>query len=127
MAKDKHLQALVVLRGDVGLPLLTVYGDFLALLGSFVVQNIEAGMSGRLFFNRVMDSISFVDFAPGVVKTIFFGFIMGIVGCYEGYNSEGGTEGVGRSATDAVVFSSLLIIIADVLAVKLTVFFFDIS
>ena len=116
-----------VLACMIALPLLTIYGDFLALLGSFLVQNIEAGMSGSLFFHRVMDSITFADFAPGVVKTVFFGFIMGIVGCYEGYNSEGGTEGVGRSATDAVVFSSLLIIIADVLAVKLTVFFFDMS
>jgi phospholipid/cholesterol/gamma-HCH transport system permease protein len=116
-----------VLACMIALPLLTVYADFLALFGSFVVQNVEAGMNGSLFYNTVMNSIAFADFVPGVVKTLFFGFIVGIVGCYEGYNSEGGTEGVGRSATDAVVVSSLLIIIADVLAVKLTVFFFDIS
>jgi len=115
-----------VLACMIALPLLTVYADFLALFGSFLVQNIEAGMSGALFYNSVMSSITFVDFAPGIVKTVFFGFIMGIVGCYEGYNSEGGTEGVGRSATSAVVVSSLLIIITDVLAVKLTVFFFDV-
>src|SRR5579864_7529564 len=80
-----------------------------------------------LFYHTVIRIITFVDFAPGVFKTVFFGFIMGIVGCYEGYNSEGGTEGVGRSATNAVVVSSLLIILVDVLAVKLTVFFFDVS
>jgi phospholipid/cholesterol/gamma-HCH transport system permease protein len=116
-----------VLACMIALPLLTVYADFLALFGSYLVQSIEAGMSGSLFYHTVMSSIEFADFAPGVIKTIFFGFIMGIVGCYEGYNSEGGTEGVGRSATDAVVVSSLLIIIADVLAVKLTVFFFDVN
>jgi len=114
-----------VLACMIALPLLTVYADFLALFGSFLVQNIEAGMSGSLFYHTVISSITFVDFAPGVFKTIFFGFIMGIVGCYEGYNSEGGTEGVGRSATNAVVVSSLLIILVDVLAVKLTVFFFE--
>ena len=116
-----------VLACMIALPLLTVYADFLALGGSFLVQNVEAGMSGRLFYNSVMTSVNFADFGPGVIKTIFFGFIVGIVGCYEGYNSKGGTEGVGRSATDAVVVSSLLIILADVLAVKLTVFFFDIG
>jgi phospholipid/cholesterol/gamma-HCH transport system permease protein len=116
-----------VLACMIALPLLTVYADFLALVGSFIVQYVEAGMSGRLFYNSVMSSINFADFAPGVIKTVFFGFIVGIVGCYEGYNSSGGTEGVGRSATDAVVVSSLLIIITDVLAVKITVFFFDIA
>ncbi len=116
-----------VLACMIALPLLTVYADFLSLFGSFLVQKVEAGMSGPMFFNSVMNSINFVDFAPGVIKTLFFGFIIGIVGCYEGYNSKGGTEGVGKSATDAVVVSSLLIIIADVLAVKLTVFFFDMA
>ena len=116
-----------VLACMIALPLLTVYADFLALVGSYLVQKLEAGMSGRLFYNSVMSSVNFVDFGPGVFKTIFFGFIVGIVGCYEGYNSKGGTEGVGRSATDAVVVSSLLIILADVLAVRLTVFFFDIG
>lgn len=116
-----------VLACMIALPLLTVYADFLALVGSFIVQKVEADMSSRLFYNSVMTSVNFADFAPGVIKTVFFGFILGIVGCYEGYNSSGGTEGVGRSATDAVVVSSLLIIITDVLAVKITVFFFDIG
>ena len=115
-----------VLACMIALPLLTVYADFLGLFGSFVVQKAEASMNGALFYHSVVSSISFVDFLPGVIKTIFFGFIMGIVGCYEGFNSEGGTEGVGRSATNAVVVSSLLIILTDVLAVKITVFFFDI-
>ncbi len=109
----------------LALPILTVYGDFIALGGSLVVQKVEADMSAFLFFNSVMSSINFADFLPGVLKTAIFGFIIGLVGCYEGYTSKGGTEGVGRSATDAAVLSSLLIIIADVLAVKGTVFFFE--
>ncbi|HET9135688.1 MAG TPA: ABC transporter permease [Candidatus Kapabacteria bacterium] len=111
----------------IALPLLTVYADVIALFGSAVVQQIEAGMSWQLFYNSVLARVSFVDFAPGVAKTILFGFIIGTVGCYEGFNSKGGTEGVGRSATDAVVISSLLILIADMLVVKATVFFFDVG
>ncbi len=123
----KYLVSTRVLACMIALPVLTVFGDFLALFGAFAVQTIEAGMSGRLFFNSVMSSVSFVDFVPGILKTIGFGFIIGLVGCFEGFNSKGGTEGVGKSATDAVVVSSLLILIADVLAVKVTVFFFDIA
>jgi phospholipid/cholesterol/gamma-HCH transport system permease protein len=111
----------------IALPLLTVYGDFIALFGSYLVQRIEAGMSLTLFYNTVMSSINFSDFFPGIAKTVLFGFIIGLVGCYEGFNSKGGTEGVGRSATDAVVVSSLMILISDVLAVKVTIFLFDLG
>ena len=111
----------------IALPLLTVYADVISLFGSAIVQQIEAGMSWELFYNSVLARVSFVDFGPGVIKTILFGFIIGIVGCYEGFNSKGGTEGVGRSATDAVVISSLLILISDMLVVKATVFFFDVG
>jgi phospholipid/cholesterol/gamma-HCH transport system permease protein len=123
----KYLVVTRVLACMIALPLLTIYGDFIALLGSFLVQYVEAQMSLQLFYNSVMTTVGFVDFLPGVVKTIVFGFIIGLVGCYEGFHSEGGTEGVGRSATDAVVVSSLLILIVDVLAVKVTIFFFDVG
>lgn len=111
----------------IALPLLTIYGDVIAMIGSAIVQQVEAGMSFRLFYNTVMNSINFVDFVPGMLKTIIFGFIIGVVGCYEGFNSDGGTEGVGRSATDAVVISSLLILIMDMLVVKVTVLLFDVA
>jgi phospholipid/cholesterol/gamma-HCH transport system permease protein len=104
----------------IALPLLTVYADFLALAGSWFVEKIEAGMTLRHFVTSVVNSVVFSDYLPGIGKTIFFGFTIGIVGCYEGYNSTGGTEGVGKSATDAAVTSSLLIILLDVLFVKLT-------
>jgi len=104
----------------IALPLLTVYADFLSLLGSWLVEKIEAGMTLRHFVTSVVNSVVFSDYLPGIAKTFFFGFTIGIVGCYEGYNSSGGTEGVGKSATDAAVTSSLLIILLDVLFVKLT-------
>ncbi len=104
----------------IALPVLTIYADLLALVGSWVVEKIEAGMTLNHFITSVVNSVEFSDYLPGIVKTIFFGFTIGIVGCYEGYNSSGGTEGVGRSATDAAVTSSLLIIVLDVLFVKIT-------
>lgn len=123
----KYLVVTRIVACMIALPLLTIYGDFIALFGSYLVQQIEAGMSPILFYNSVMSSVGFTDFVPGVLKTIVFGYIIGLVGCYEGFHSEGGTEGVGRSATDAVVVSSLLILIVDVLAVKVTVFFFELG
>ena len=104
----------------IALPVLTVYADFLGLFGSWVVERIESGMSMGLYINSVVHSVEFSDYLPGILKTIFFGFTIGIVGSYEGYNSTGGTEGVGKSATDAAVTSSLLIILLDVVFVKLT-------
>jgi phospholipid/cholesterol/gamma-HCH transport system permease protein len=105
------------------LPLLTVYADTLAMIGAFVVNKIESGMSGQLFINTVTDSVTFPDYLPGILKTAFFGYIIGLVGCFMGFNSKGGTEGVGKSATDAVVTCSLLIILSDAVFVKLTILF----
>ncbi len=116
----KYLVFTRVVACMIALPLLCIYADFLALIGSWIVERVEAGMSVNLFVNSVVSSVEFSDYLPGVAKTIFFGFTIGVVGCYEGYNSTGGTEGVGKSATDAAVTSSLLIILLDVLFVKLT-------
>lgn len=121
----QYLVTTRVIACMIALPLLTVYADVIALLGSAIVQKIEAAMSFRLYYNSVMNSISFVDFVPGIAKTVIFGFVIGIVGCYEGFNSKGGTEGVGRSATDAAVISSLLILVTDMFVVKITVLLFD--
>jgi phospholipid/cholesterol/gamma-HCH transport system permease protein len=104
----------------IALPVLTIYADFLALGGSWLIEKVESGMTMSHFITSVVRSVEFSDYLPGIAKTVFFGFTIGIVGCYEGYHSTGGTEGVGKSATDAAVTSSLLIILLDVLFVKLT-------
>ncbi len=104
----------------ISLPVLCILADFLALVGSWAVEKIQSGMSMTLFINSVSDSIAFSDFLPGVMKTVFFGYVIGIVGCFEGYYSVGGTEGVGKSARDAAVASSLIIIVLDVVFVKLS-------
>jgi phospholipid/cholesterol/gamma-HCH transport system permease protein len=120
----KYLVSTRITACLIAIPILVIYADFLALFGSFLVQKIEASSSAELFINSVIDSVSFADYIPGIIKSIFFGFTIGVVGCYEGYNSKGGTEGVGKSATDAAVASSLLIIVLDVIFVKLFLILF---
>ena len=73
-----------------------------------------------MYFKQVFDALSFDDFVPAFIKTYFFGFAVGMVGCFKGFNSSKGTEGVGRSANSAVVVSSVLIFILDLLAVQVT-------
>jgi phospholipid/cholesterol/gamma-HCH transport system permease protein len=68
----------------------------------------------------VFDNLAFYDVVPAFVKSFFFGFAVGIIGCYKGYNSSKGTEGVGRSANSAVVVSSVMIFVIDLLAVQVT-------
>jgi phospholipid/cholesterol/gamma-HCH transport system permease protein len=78
-------------------------------------------MSWRLYWDSVVQSLTFADLVPGLAKTIIFGFIIGIVGCHQGFTAEGGTVGVGKASTTAVVLSSMLIIFVDMILVKLTV------
>ncbi len=102
------------------LPLLTIYVIFLAIFGGFFAISLTESMSFEYYKNSVISSVQFGDLIPGVAKTIIFGFIVGLVGCYKGFTAEGGTEGVGKASTTSVVLSSLLILILDVFLVKLT-------
>jgi phospholipid/cholesterol/gamma-HCH transport system permease protein len=102
-------------------PLLTAIVNALGLFGSYVAVAIEAGMSWRLFWDSVVHSLTFADLVPSLAKTGIFGFIIGIVGCHQGFHARGGTVGVGNASTSAVVLSSMLIIFADMVLVKITV------
>ncbi len=77
-------------------------------------------MTWEYFTGRVIFAVEFADVVPGILKTFVFGFIVGIVGSYLGFNAKNGTEGVGRASTTSVVISSLLILIFDMVLVKLT-------
>ena len=72
------------------------------------------------YFSQVLDSLDFSDIIPATVITFFFGFFIGMIGCYKGYNASKGTESVGKAAISAVVDASLTIFIVDMLAVQLT-------
>lgn len=106
------------------MPLLTVYVDFLGILGGYVAELIAKNSSFQLYFGESMAALTFLDVIPGVLKTVIFGYIIGMIGCYQGFNTTRGTEGVGRAATTAVVLASLNIIFVDLVIVQLTQVFF---
>ena len=116
----KFLVVTRTLAATIMLPALVVLADAISLFGSWIGVNIYDVLSLRLFLNQVIDNLAYYDAIPAFAKTFFFGFAVGIVGCYKGYYSTKGTEGVGRSANSAVVMSSVLIFILDLLAVQLT-------
>ncbi len=102
------------------LPILVVLAEGIAIWASWVGVNIRDVVSWELFYQQVFDSLEFSDFIPSFVKSYFFGFAIGIVGCYKGFTTQKGTEGVGRSAHSSVVVASLLIFILDLVAVQVT-------
>ena len=103
------------------LPILTVYVDFLAIMGGFVALKLSTGATFQLYINAIFKSLEFSDLIPGILKTFVFGFIVGAVGSFKGYFTENGTVGVGKASTSAVVMSSLLILLVDMVLVKITV------
>lgn len=116
----KYLVVSRVMAATFMLPVLVMLGDAISLYGSYLGVNIRSNTSFNLFFTQVFDSLSFSDVLPAFIKCYFFGFAVGIIGCYKGYNSSKGTEGVGRSANSAVVVSSIMIFVIDLLAVQVT-------
>ena len=109
-------------------PVMTLITDFLALGGGYLEATLADGMDIRVFVATAFDSLRFEDVVVDTMKTSVFGFIVGIVSCYLGYNVRGGTREVGRAAMQAVVISSLLILISDVIIVRASIMIFgDIS
>ena len=102
------------------IPLLILYADALGIIGSWAGANIKGDVSFTLFFSQAFSHIDFIDFLPAVVKSVFFGLVIGFVGCYKGYNAGRGTESVGKAANSAVVLGSLLVLVVDVIAVQIT-------
>ena len=101
------------------IPILVFYADAVSFLGSYLAVNLHGFLSMPLFINLAFEPLHFYDVIPATIKTFFFGFAIGIIGCYKGYYSEKGTEGVGKAANSAVVISSLVIFIMDLIAVQL--------
>lgn len=116
----KYLVVTRVLATTLMLPVLVLLGDAISLFGSWIGVNIQGITSFDLFWTQVFNILLFSDVLPAFFKSFFFGFVVGIVGCYKGFNSKKGTEGVGRSANSAVVIFSVLIFIVDLLAVQVT-------
>ncbi len=115
----KYLAATRVLACVLMLPLLTLAADFFGILMGWVANTLVEPISLRLFIDDGFSGVRFSDFLPPTLKTAFFGLIIGLIGCFQGMRASGGTEGVGHSATSAVVLSSLFVILSDVLLVRL--------
>ena len=116
----RYLVVSRVLAATFMLPVLATLSDAISLYGSYLGMNIRGTTSFHLFWSQVFDNLAFYDVLPAFIKTFLFGFAVGIVGCYKGYNSKKGNEGVGRSANSAVVVASVLIFIIDLLVVQVT-------
>ena len=116
----KFLVVTRVLAATLVIPLLILYADMLGILGSWAGANIKGDVSFILFFSQAFSHIEFIDFLPAFIKSFFFGAVIGFVGCYKGYNAGKGTESVGIAANSAVVLSSLLVIVVDMIAVQIT-------
>jgi phospholipid/cholesterol/gamma-HCH transport system permease protein len=116
----KYLVATRVLATTLMVPILVFYGDGVAFIGSFAGMNIGYSISLKLFLTQALDQLFYFDVIPATVKTFFFGFAIGVVSCYKGYNTTGGTQGVGSSANTAVVVSSVVIFILDLIAAQIT-------
>ncbi len=116
----KYLVVTRILAATLMLPVLVILGDTIGLYGSYLGVNIRSVTSFSLFFRQVFDGLGYGDLLPAFVKTFFFGFAVGVIGCYKGYNSTKGTEGVGIAANSAVVVSSILIFIIDLIVVQVT-------
>ncbi|MBN1633323.1 MAG: ABC transporter permease [Ignavibacteria bacterium] len=120
----KFLVVTRITAATLMIPLLIIYADALALIGGFTALNILNGQSLQLYFSTVFSALTFDDIIPSTIKTFFFGFAIGLVGTHQGYNASRGTESVGIAANVSVVYSSLLVIILDMVAVQLSMIFY---
>jgi phospholipid/cholesterol/gamma-HCH transport system permease protein len=109
----------------ITLPLLTTISVFVGLLGGMVASVFSLRLGAVTFWQRAIAALAFSDLMQGFTKSVIFGFILATVGCYKGLHVQGGTQGVGRATTQAVVVSSVLIIVADTFITKLALFLAD--
>lgn len=121
----KYLVVTRILATTLMLPILIFIGDAVGLLGSFLVENIKGDVSLLLYLTQVFNHLEFIDVLPATVKSFFFGFAIGLVGCFKGYYCKKGTAGVGLAANSAVVFSSMLLFIIDFIAVFVSNVFYE--
>ncbi|MES2388356.1 MAG: ABC transporter permease [Bacteroidota bacterium] len=114
-----------ILATTLMLPILVFYTDAIALIGGYVGVNISQDVDYRLFISMCFDALEFSDVVPATIKTFFFGYAVGVIGCFKGYNTEDGTMGVGKSANSAVVVSMLSVFVLDMLAVQMQQIYFN--
>ncbi len=120
MGADPHQKLVLprVLTTTFAVPLLTVVAVFLGIFGGLVIASSQFGISPNFYMQTITKTVNLTDFLEGLAKTFAFGWIVAMVGCYAGLTTEGGTEGVGKATTRAVVLGSISIFIADFFLTK---------
>jgi phospholipid/cholesterol/gamma-HCH transport system permease protein len=119
----KYLVCIRTLATTISIPILSIYAGFVALLGGFLNVLVNEGTSFTTYMQQVFQPLSFIDFEASIIKSIIFGFTIGIVGSYQGWNSSSGTAGVGKAANSAVVIAMFLVFIEEVIIVQMTGWF----
>jgi len=109
----KHLIVPRVIAGVLMVPVLTVVSDFVGIVGGYFVGVHILGINEGVFIRNITRLVDLNDLYNGLVKAACFGLILTVIGCYKGFNTRGGAEGVGRSTTEAVVLASITILISD--------------
>ena len=116
----KYLVVTRVIAATLMVPLLVVLGDTVALFGAYLGVNMNQVVSFHLFTNQVFGKLTFGDVIPSVIKSVFFGFAIGIIGSFKGYTTTNGTQGVGRAANSAVVAATFVVFLIDLLSAQIT-------
>jgi phospholipid/cholesterol/gamma-HCH transport system permease protein len=101
------------------LPLLTLLGDFLGMIGGLFIATFEVKIGAAFYISTVLQSVHMNDILHGLCKTPFFAFEIALIGCYNGLNATGGADGVGRATTTAVVISSIIVLMTDFFLTKI--------
>lgn len=102
-----------VLAMTIALPLLTIVADIVGCFGGGIITMIEVGVTGRFVWEQTIETLEIVDLLHGLSKSVFFGYLIGIIGCWNGLRTYGGTEGVGIATTRTVVYLSIAILVSD--------------
>jgi len=110
-----------LLATGVMLPLLTIIADFVGMIGGYIIAQLYLGLSSRQYWSSVWRALEWNDVAQGLLKPLIFAVVISLIGCYYGLRTTGGTQGVGRSTTQAVVAATVLIFILDLLITKIFV------
>jgi len=116
----KFLVVTRVVASTLMIPVLVIYSGFVGLLGSFLNVHVNEQTSLTAFIHGMFAKIGFTDLISSLIRAVIFGFTIGIVGCYKGYTTTQGTEGVGRAANAAVVITMFLLFIEEILIVQFT-------
>lgn len=108
-----------VVAATLGVPLLTVLADVLGVTGAMVVAALDSDVNMTHFYHSTLSAVALSDFLSGLAKSVFFGFSISLIACYQGLRTRGGTEGVGRATTQTVVITSIVTLISDFVLTKL--------